>query len=223
MYELADGPRIIPMTATTPSRSRARAAHLGPERRRPQVLDAALAIAVRDGIGAVNVRSVAQHLGVTRPVVYACFADRVEMIDALLDREAAALSASVLGALYDSGGARDPEAAFVGGFQSLLAAVAGNPAPWRFLFEGEPDPAISARFRAARAAFRQRATDWIRPAMIHWWNTADLDRKLPVLIEFFMASCESALRSLLDPDNDWGPDDLGEFVGQALHRAFRDA
>lgn len=211
------------MTATTPSRRRARAPHLGPERRRPQVLDAALEIAIRDGIGAVNVRSVAQYLGVTRPVVYACFADRVEMIDALIDRESASMVASVLEALHSSGGADDPERAFVDGFRSLLAAAAGNPLPWRLLLTGEPDPAISERFRTARAQVQERTTAWIRPAMLRWWNTTDLDRKLPVLIGLFMVSCESAIRSLLDPDNDWTPDDLGEFVGKAMHRAFRDA
>lgn len=59
--------------------------------------------------------------------------------------------------------------------------------------------------------------------MLAWWNTTDLDRKLPVLIEFFMSSCESALRSLLNPENDWSPDELGEFIGQAVHRAFQAA
>lgn len=70
---------------------RERAAHLGPERRRPQVLDAALAIAVSDGIAAVTIGAVAQRLKVTRPVVYSCFPDRVELLRALLERELALL------------------------------------------------------------------------------------------------------------------------------------
>ena len=67
--------------------SRSRAAHLGPERRRPQVLDAALAIAIERGVPAVTIGAVAERLDVTRPVVYSCFADRVELLHALLDRE----------------------------------------------------------------------------------------------------------------------------------------
>lgn len=211
------------MTATTSPRGRARAPHLGPERRRPQILDAALEIAIRDGIGAVNIRSVATHLGVTRPVVYACFPDRVAMIDALFDREAASMVASLVDALHNSGGHDDPESAFVAGFRSLLAVAAANPVPWRFLLSGAPDPAASGRFREARAHLRQQVTAWIRPAMLAWWNTADLDRKLPVLTEFFMSSGESALRSLLDPENDWSPDELGEFIGRTVHRAFQAA
>jgi AcrR family transcriptional regulator len=208
------------MSATS---SRTRAAHLGPERRRPQVLDAALAIAVRDGIGAVTVGTVASEMGVTRPVVYACFSDRVEMVEALLDREASRLVADVIEALHSSAGAPSSEQAFVDGFRALLATVASSPDTWRLLLHGEPDLAVSDRFRAARAYVTEQATAWIAPAMQQWWETVDLDRKIPVLIEWFMASCESAVRSMLDDSNDWGPDDLGDFVGRAVHRAFRDA
>jgi len=213
----------MPTASTATTGARARAPHLGPERRRPLVLDAARAIAVRDGIGAINVQAVAQHLGVTRPVVYACFADRVEIVEALIDRETEALTATMLAALHGTGVDADPEAAFVLGFTGLLTAAAGEPDPWRIVFAGEPDAAVATRFRTARAEMQQHATAWIRPAMERWWQTADLDHKLPVLIELFMSSCESAVRSLLDQGNDWGPSELGAFVGRAVHRAFKDA
>ncbi len=211
------------MPASTQRQPRERAPHLGPERRRPQVLDAARAIAVRGGLGAVTIGAVAAEMGVTRPVVYACFADRVDMVDALLDREVPTIVEAVIDALHSSGGAVDSEHAFVDGFRTLLTTVVASPDTWRLIFHGEPDVAVSARFRAARAYVTEQTTAWIAPAMKLWWQTADLDRKLPVLIEFFMASCESAVRSVLDESNDWGPDDLGEFVGRAVHRAFKDA
>lgn len=202
---------------------RQRAPHLGPERRRPHVLDAALAIAVADGIGAVTIGAVATSMGVTRPVVYACFSDRVELVEALLDRESANLLDAILTALHSSADPDDPERAFVDGFRALLNAAAAAPDTWRIVFAGEPDPAIAERFRAAKAHVQAQATEWIRPAMEHWWQTADLERKLPVLIDLFLSACESAVRSLLDPSNDWGPDDLGTFIGKAVHRAFADA
>ena len=74
------------MSTKAPAR-KPRAAHLGPDRRRPLVLDTALRIAVEDGIGSVSIVSVASAMGVTRPVVYACFDDRVALLDALLNRE----------------------------------------------------------------------------------------------------------------------------------------
>jgi len=203
--------------------TRSRAPHLGPERRRPQVLDAALAIAMRDGIGAVTIGSVAAEMSVTRPVVYACFSDRVEMVEGLLDREVPALVSTVIDALHSSAGAADSEQAFVEGFRALLTTATAAPDAWRLMLYGEPDVALSERFRAARAYVTEQTTAWIAPAMKLWWQTADLERKLPVLIELFMASCESAVRSVLDESNDWGPDDLGEFIGRAVHRAFKDA
>lgn len=203
--------------------ARSRAQHLGPQRRRPQVLDAALAIAVQDGIGAVNVGSVASHLGVTRPVVYACFSDRVDMVEALLDREGGALVDSLVEALHSTGGSPGPQEAFEQGFRSMLAAVAANPDPWRLIFTGAPDPAVSACFRKAREHLEQRSTEWFRPAVLAWWQTSDLDRKLPVLIELFLCSCEAAVRSLLAGTDGWTADELGEFMGRATYRAFKDA
>lgn len=208
------------MPSPTP---RARAAHLGPERRRPAVLDAALEIAVEGGLAAVTIGTVATHLGVTRPVVYACYPDRVELVSALLDREATLLKESLLDALHTSGGNADPEAAFVIGFRALLASAEQHPATWRLLVSGEPDPALSARFRAARAEILDHATHWIRSAVEQWWEIDDLDRKMPVLMELFMSSCEAAIRSLLDDTNPWTTEELGALVGAAICRMFSGA
>lgn len=210
------------MATQTSSPKRERAPHLGPERRRPQVLDAARSLALREGLGAVTIGALAGELGVTRSVVYACFGDRVELVDALLDRESAVLSAALLQALYQPT-ADEPEQAFVNGFQALLAAVAEAPDSWRLLLSGEPDPAVSSRFQAARAAMRDKATAWIAPAMRSWWQTHDLDRKLPVLMELFVSSCEAAIRSLLADGPSWTTAELGDFFGRAVFRALKDA
>lgn len=203
--------------------SRGRAPHLGPERRRPQVLDAALSLAVRQGIAAVTIGGLAAVMGVTRPVIYACFSDRVDLLTALLDREQDVLMKSVLDALHRSGDAREPEQAFADGFTALLATVAERPESWRLIVMGEPDPAVAERLREARRVVQAKTTAWIRPAMVHWWDTQELDRKLPVLIDLFMSTCESGIRSLLDESNDWQVDDLGPFLGRALYRAFAGA
>jgi AcrR family transcriptional regulator len=217
----------MPTRTTTPAQAarapRERAPHLGPERRRPQVLDAALSLAVRDGLGAVTFGTLAHELGVTRTVVYACYPDRVALLGALLDREESMLTADILDALHRSGSAADPEQAFVDGFSALLTAAERRPDSWRLLLSGEPDLAVSERVAQARAVVSEHATAWIRPAMVAWWDTADLDRKLPVLIDLFMATCESGVRSLLDPANDWTAADLGPFLGSVVFRAFERA
>ncbi len=208
--------------ADTTAVPRERAAHLGPERRRPQVLDAALAIAAASGTAAVTIGSVAERLGVTRPVVYSCFADRVEMINALIERERDSLLDGLLDALHTARG-DEPEAAFIAGFQALLRVVEARPDTWRLIFSANPDPAVADMIAMARQALAASAARWIAPALAAWWQTEDLDRKLPVLIELFVSSSEAAARSLLDPENDWTVDDLGQFYGQIMCSAFRAA
>lgn len=211
-------------TELSPPPARQRAPHLGPERRRPQVLDAALAIAAKVGLPAITIGSIAKHLGVTRPVVYACFADRNEIVEALLDREGETLVRLLLDALHESGGHDDdPEQAFVAGFTALLRTADARGDAWRLVFSGDIDADNAARLRSVRAMIQAHATAWIRPAASRWWGTTDLERKLPVLMELFMASCETAVRLVLDQQPGWSTEELGEFFGRAMFRAFKDA
>ncbi|MCC9186574.1 TetR/AcrR family transcriptional regulator [Mycolicibacterium mageritense] len=207
------------MTAGT---VRERAAHLGPERRRPQVLDAALAVVMADGVAAVTIGAVAKQLKVTRPVVYSCFADRVELIRALLERELGLLLRDAIDAL-PYGKPDADEAVFVEGFQALLRTVARRPYSWRLVMSADPDPAVAEHFRNGRAVLVDKVSRRLAPTLDRW-GTADADKKLPVLVEQFMAACEAAVRTLLrDDGKDWTPDTLGAFVGSATYRAFRTA
>ncbi|MCG8394544.1 MAG: TetR/AcrR family transcriptional regulator [Pseudomonadales bacterium] len=207
---------------TQTRKPRERAAHLGPDRRRPQILDAALTLAVENGIGAVTLSAVASQLGVSRPVVYSCFGDRVELFEALLAREGEHMLEGVLKALHSARG-DNPEAAFIDGYRALLTVVAEQPASWRLVFTANPDPAVADRFLRARQVVADNAARWIAPAMTHWWQTQDIERKLPVVVELFMSSCEAAVRLLLTPGTDWNADTLGDFFGRCMCQAFRAA
>ncbi|MFF0544664.1 TetR/AcrR family transcriptional regulator [Nocardia thailandica] len=208
------------MGSETAVARRRRAAHLGPERRRPQVLDAALAIAVEDGIAAVTMGAVAERMGVTRPVVYACFPDRVQMIDALLEREETYLISGVLEVLPPRTTDAD-ETVFVEGFRALLHQAAARPDAWRLVY-GNPDPAVAGSFGRGRTLAVARCTALLRPTL-HAWGTADAERKLPALVELWVSAGESAVRTLLADEGGWTPDELGEFVGAAVFRALRSA
>lgn len=210
------------MPTLAKAKPRGRAAHLGPERRRPQVLDAALEITVEQGVAEVTIGAIADRLGVTRPVVYACFADRIEIITALLERETAYLRDALVETLRSARG-DDPESVFVGGFVSLLNVVAAHPNSWRVVFSARPDPAVLGRFKRVRAELASKAAHWIGPALTAWWGFTDLDARLPVLIEFFISSCEAAVRTLLDTTNTWTADDLGAMYGRMVCHALQAA
>ncbi|WP_306365145.1 TetR/AcrR family transcriptional regulator [Nocardia sp. CC227C] len=201
-------------------RPRQRAQHLGPERRRPQVLDTALEIAVESGIAAVTIAAVADRMKVTRPVVYACYADRVELIEALMRREEDYLLRGILDVLPRRRVEAD-EAVFVEGFRALLHVVANRPESWRLLY-GNPDPAVADSFGRGRQLAVERCTRRLRPTL-RAWGTADADRKLPALVELWVSAGEGAVRTLLSGAGEWTPDTLGEFVGAAVYRALRHA
>jgi AcrR family transcriptional regulator len=54
--------------------------------RRPEILDAALDVAVDRGLGGVSMRAVAQHLGLTPMALYGYFRGKDDLLDALLGR-----------------------------------------------------------------------------------------------------------------------------------------
>src|SRR5699024_12684221 len=86
--------------------SRIRAAHLGPERRRPLVLDAALRVFLRHGYRGTSMQAIADEAGVTKPVVYECFHNKDKLPVSLRDREEERLLTEITAALRaDRGGA----------------------------------------------------------------------------------------------------------------------
>ncbi|MFI6225928.1 TetR/AcrR family transcriptional regulator [Micromonospora echinospora] len=54
--------------------------------RRPEILDAALAVAAEDGIDALTMRTVAARIGVTPMAIYGYFRNKDELLDALVGR-----------------------------------------------------------------------------------------------------------------------------------------
>ena len=113
---------------------RARAAHLGPELRRPLVLDAALPLFARDGFEAVSMQAIADAAGVSKPVLYSCYDSKEELFEELLRREERKFwhmveeSVPALGAL----GSREDLLRY--GLAALLRAVVEAPDAFRVIY-----------------------------------------------------------------------------------------
>lgn len=204
----------LPKTA-----SRARAEHLGPERRRPQVLDTALELADEQGVTNVTMAAVAERMGVTRPVVYACYSGRGELLTALLDREREWALTSML-AMLPPRRTGSVEQMFVDGCRALLVTVCERPASWRIIVAADPEPVLTAAIARGRTQIANRVATVMRP-LLQRRQVEDIDRALPVLTEVFLAICESGARTMLDTQQDWTPDSLAEIVGRAAYRAVR--
>lgn len=116
------------------------ARRLPPEQRREQLLDAALSL-IPAGFDTVTMESVAKEAQVTKPVLYDLFANRAELISALLEREAGRATDQVIAALPTGFATRSPDDAFADAVRVFVNAVVEAPDRWRLVLlppEGTP-------------------------------------------------------------------------------------
>lgn len=210
------------MSVGISGRKRVRAAHLGPDRRRPQILDTTLKLAAERGLNAVNMEVVADAVGVSKPAIYACFGSREELLNALLEREEQRLFDGVMNALPKALNLADPERLMTEGFRALFTVVKQHTDSWRLVLATETDPAVAERHREARRLVAKRvsvlAEAWLRIRRVE-----DSRRRLPVLVDLFMSICEGMVRSLINGQRGWSVDELGSYVGRLALGAFEKA
>jgi AcrR family transcriptional regulator len=144
------------MATTTKQKAtepRKRAAHLGPERRRPELLDAALRLFLDRGYDGTSMQAVADQAGVTKPVVYAAFESKDDLFRALLAREEERILAEIQGA-FENADLSDPETTLIEGFTGFLRAVGDSPEVYKLIFlgEGGGNAAVARRIQRGRQA-----------------------------------------------------------------------
>ncbi len=205
--------------STKSGEQRQRAAHLGPERRRPLVLDAARHVFVEHGYRGTSMEGIAAAAGVTKPVVYRCYPNKQELFRALLEREEERLLQSVTAALPTELDPTDLEAVFIAGFTALFVAARSEPDSWRIVFVSEhgSEPAIARRVRRARGSVVERLTEMAQPMLIGM-GVKDAARKAPVLSELVASIAEGGVRLLLSDGKDWTPEELGTYLGTVVAR-----
>src|SRR5918994_5504201 len=198
------------VTGTGP---RKRAAHLGPERRRPKVLDAALGLFLESGYEGTSMEAIARAAGVTKPVVYACFPGKDQLFRALLARE----EERILGELREAFGGTDlsdPEATLTEGYTGFLRAVASSPDVYRLIFlgEGGGNAAVARRIQRGREAqidaLTVLARGWLE--IREGRDGGDRTDATARLLGYTIAAlAESGARLLLSESSDWTPETLG--------------
>jgi AcrR family transcriptional regulator len=158
-------------------------------------------------------------MGVTRPVVYACYGGRGEVLAALLDRETDSVLTSLL-AILPPQKTSTVEQMFVDGFRALLTVCSQRPAAWRIILAADPDPVLTGAIARGRAQVGDRVSAVMR-SLLERWAVEAIDGVLPALTEAFVALCEAAVRMLLDAGNHQSSDELAEIFGKAAYRVFR--
>ena len=123
--------------------------------REQQLLDVTQRIALDCGFHAVTVEGVARLAGVTRPVIYGLFADRGQLLAALVARAEVRARAQLLPALPAVPGPEeylDPDALLADALTAYLSAVRADPDTWRVILlppEGAPGE-LTERLAAGR-------------------------------------------------------------------------
>ena len=199
--------------------ARPRAEHLGPERRRPMVLDAALELFVERGYAGTSMEAIASAAGVTKPVVYECYPGKEKLFRALLEREEQRLLAALEAALPIESDLADTERALTAGFTALLHAAADAPSSWRVVFVSEHgyEPAVASRVRQARDGLVAQLGALIQ-AYLAVSGVEQPKRKAPVLAEVLTAIGEASVRFQLEHPDEFSPDELGEMLGRLAFR-----
>ncbi|GAB3934379.1 TetR/AcrR family transcriptional regulator [Kribbella albertanoniae] len=202
-----------------PSDKRRRAAHLGPERRRPMLLDAALKVFSDKGFAGTTMQSVAEAAGVTKPVVYDSFANRDELLLALLAREEQHLVISIVAALPADPTVGTPEEHVLDGLTAFLTTAAENPQSWRIVFGAQygAAPVVADRVRAARAFL----VEGLRLTLLKSLpGVTDPDANLAVLAELLASMTEASARMLVVDGTDRTPAELAKVVSQVVGGGF---
>jgi AcrR family transcriptional regulator len=204
--------------SSTPIRQpqRPRAAYLGPERRRPLILDVALELFLERGYKGTSMEAVARAAGVTKPVVYACFTSKAELFGALLDREEQRMLAQFSAALALGARSGDVRTTLIAGFTSMLRAVKDTPRAYRIalLGEGDADAVIDARVRHGRnqqiAAIAAVARTWLQGHV----RADRLDAVAQFVGQTLIGIGEAGVRTMLAAPDEWTPELLGSALGE---------
>src|SRR5215203_7186450 len=207
---------MVTRAQETVGRPRKRAAHLGPERRRPKVLDAALKLFLKAGYDGTSMQAVADEAGVTKPVVYACFNSKDELFRSLLSREEERIVGEIQGA-FSNADLSDPETTLVEGFTGFLRAVGDSPEVYRLIFlgEGGGNAAVAHRIQRGREEQVKRLTllarGWLEVRDV---KRNDLERTARLLGNSIAGLAESGARLLLAGEDEWTPETLGRELGR---------
>jgi AcrR family transcriptional regulator len=176
------------------------AARVPADVRREQLLDAALAVIVRDGYDAVTIDAIAKEAGVTRPVVYGVFADLRDLLTTLLDRQQERALAQLADALPPAPDLSDPDALVAETARRMIDTVRANPMTWHPILlapAGMPEQ-VRARIDADRQNFLTQVTGLLELGLVVRGGPA-LDAE--VLAHAILAIVEHFGRLLLtEPD-----------------------
>jgi AcrR family transcriptional regulator len=202
-----------PNRSTQPSRQRrAYAPRVPTEKRRDQLLDAALAVIADSGFDSASMEAVAHQAGVTKPVLYDLYGNRTELLTALLRRERTRAMHQIATAIPADLADLDSVDVFAEGIRSFVTAVIESPQRWTFILlapQGTPPP-VRAHISQIRAALVDQARQLVEQAL--HGNLDGLDAEL--IAHTVIAVAEMLGRLALEDPAGYTPQRLSGYARQ---------
>lgn len=202
--------------------ARPRAAHLGPERRRPMILDAAFSVFLEKGYEGASMEEIARRAGVSKPVVYSSFAGKDALFGELLHREEERILESIAAAVPAELDEDDLEPLITEALCAFLEAVVESPESFKVVFLGAGGADANITRRVQRGRERQidqisaLATGWIERQGIP--NAEDQGRLHGYL---FVGMAENAARALVAEPDRWTTRQLAVQVAHMIMSSYR--
>ncbi|MDO9409267.1 TetR/AcrR family transcriptional regulator [Patulibacter sp.] len=210
--------------ATRPSgrgQPRPRAAHLGPERRRPMILDAAFGVFLEKGYEGASMEEIARRAGVSKPVVYSSFAGKDALFGELLRREEERILQAISAAVPTELDEDDLEPAITEALCAFLEAVVASPESFKVVFLGAGGSDANITRRVQRG--RQRQIDQISTLAEGWiarQGIPDAERQGRLHGFLLVGMAENAARALIQEPGRFPPRMLAEQISRMILSAY---
>jgi AcrR family transcriptional regulator len=203
---------------------RRRAKRLPPAERREQVLDATLHLIAERGFTAVTMEAVAKAAGVAKPVVYDFFANRGDLMEALLRREEERALDGIAGIIppLALGEEIDPDDFLVHGMTAWLRTVQANPDTWRMIMlpiEGTPT-VVREQVEDGKRRAREALEAFVAWGAERRGGPEGLD--VGIAAHMIQAVGERAAALMLTDPERYSPERLARFCEQVLAALARE-
>ena len=189
-----------------------------PEQRREQLIDAALAVILKDGYRGVSIEAIAREAGVTRPVVYDHFPNLARLLHALVEREERFSLAQLEEVVPHDPAEGDPVEFLSAGVRRFLDAVTSRPATWRLILlplEGTPE-IVRDHVERNRERICKQIEGVVRWSSEQGQLPADLDVELTARVIRDLG--EEAGRMVLTDPRHYTPERYQLFVQSVMRR-----
>jgi AcrR family transcriptional regulator len=183
------------------------------------VLEAAYELFLERGYEATSMAEIALRAGVSKPVVYDCFASKEALFAAVREELERRILADVAVALERAKEGGDPERTVAAALTAFLEAVERSPNLFRYVYLPAPgvDPATEARIDALRASGLDAFAAIALPIM-RVQGSDDPEGASRLVAHAVSGLAEAGARALLTEPGTWSPEALGKRLARLLIR-----